>query len=79
MSRWRETWKVHPAAEVFPLMEDDELEALGKDITENGLKQPIMMFDAEGGPVVLDGRNRLEAMERAGIKTAKDAVGLRYR
>jgi hypothetical protein len=61
---WRDTYKVHPAADVFPMMSDQELEALGEDIRENGLQTSIV-FGPEG--VLLDGRNRLEAMERAGI------------
>ena len=34
---WRDKYKVHPAADVFPMMSDEELEALGQDILENGL------------------------------------------
>jgi hypothetical protein len=68
MSKWREQYKVHPAADVFPMMTDAELDELGKDIKANGLKQPIIFQDTNGKEqVLLDGRNRLEAMERAGI------------
>jgi hypothetical protein len=31
------TYQVHPAAEVFPMMSDDELAKLGEDIKANGL------------------------------------------
>jgi hypothetical protein len=80
-SRWRKKYKVHPAADVWPMMPSDELDALGEDIKANGLKQPIMLWspdkleDLRGKGVwpdayLLDGRNRLEAMERAGIDLA---------
>jgi hypothetical protein len=72
---WREALKVHPAADVFPMMSDDELKALGKDIKANGLKDRVTVLvvaedaDADAREVeVLDGRNRLEAMARAGVE-----------
>jgi ParB/Sulfiredoxin domain len=61
---WRDKYKVHPAADVFPMMSDEELAKLGEDIKANGLRSPIVV-DANGA--VLDGRNRLEAAERAGV------------
>jgi hypothetical protein len=64
MSTWREQYKVHPAADVFPMMSDEELLFLGEDIKANGVLDPIT-FDKDG--LLLDGRNRLEAAERAGI------------
>jgi hypothetical protein len=69
MSKWRQTYKVHPAADVFPMMSDDELVTLGEDIKANGLKQPISVWDNdEGTTFLIDGRNRLEAAERAGVR-----------
>ena len=70
MSKWRETYKVHPAADVFPMMSDDELAKLGEDIMANGLKQRIVLYGNPPAHVLLDGRNRLEALERAGLPTA---------
>ena len=64
-SKWREQYKVHPAADVFPMMSDQELAELGKDIKANRLGHQIVV--SKDGTTVLDGRNRLEAMERAGI------------
>ena len=63
---WRDVLPVHPAADMFPLMERDELLALGQDIKKNGLKQWIVTWteDFDGRNVyLLDGRNRLDAME----------------
>ena len=69
MSTWREKYKVHPAANIFPMMSDEELQKLGEDIRTNGLKQPIILFAMpKDVPTVLDGRNRLEAMERVGLE-----------
>lgn len=56
--------EVHPAAELFPLMSDEELDALAADILANGLRQPLVL-DGEGR--LLDGRNRLAACGRAGV------------
>jgi hypothetical protein len=64
MTTWRQRYKVHPAADVFPMMSDEELKTLGEDIKANGLKHAIV-FDMHG--TLIDGRNRLEAIERARI------------
>ena len=47
------------------MMSDDELASLGEDIKANGLREPITV---DGDRTLLDGRNRLEAMERAGVE-----------
>ena len=67
---WRDVLPIHPAAELFPLMAPDELRALGEDITKNGLKIPIVFCLADDGKgrLLLDGRNRLDAMELIGRK-----------
>lgn len=72
---WRDVLKIHPAAELFPRMTEDELRELGKDIKKNGLKSPIALWSpghiGDGAKprqrYVLDGINRLDAMERAGL------------
>jgi hypothetical protein len=46
---WREQIKVHPAADLFPMMSNDELKALGEDIKENGLKTNIAVWQAAIG------------------------------
>jgi len=70
---WRDKYKVHPAADVFPMMPEDELAKLQEDIEGYGVRVPIGLYDetdAKGRIVktwLIDGRNRLEAAERAGI------------
>jgi hypothetical protein len=56
---------VHPVADLFPMLADDELKELAEDIKQRGLLQPIVL-DAEGR--VLDGRNRLVACEMVDIE-----------
>jgi hypothetical protein len=61
---WRDAIKVHPAADLFPLMSESELRELGEDIKANGLRASIVLYKDK----LLDGRNRLDAMELVGIK-----------
>jgi DNA-binding Lrp family transcriptional regulator len=68
---WRNDLPIHPAADLFPRMSPDELRELGKDIIKNGLTSPIAVCidsptDRESVQLV-DGRNRLDAMELAGL------------
>jgi hypothetical protein len=64
---------VHPAADLFPLMSPDELDALGADIKQHGLKSRIALWkdgafnDPKATTYLLDGRNRLDALERNGV------------
>jgi hypothetical protein len=41
---WRDHIKVHPAADLFPMMPDDELKAMGEDIKKGGLKYPLAVW-----------------------------------
>lgn len=52
---------IHPAADLFPMVEGEELRELCADIKERGLQQPIVIW-RDG--TVLDGRNRLVACYR---------------
>lgn len=57
--------QIHPAAAVFPMLDDDDLAALAADIRANGLMHPIVLND-DG--VLIDGRNRLAACRLAGVE-----------
>jgi len=58
------TYKVHPVADLFPLITGDELDKLVKDIKTNGLIDPIVLT-SDG--LIADGRNRYRACEKAGV------------
>jgi len=58
-------YTVHPAAELFPLVEGQEFDRLVDSIREHGVQTPVMFgHDANEKPVLLDGRNRLRAVDR---------------
>jgi formaldehyde-activating enzyme involved in methanogenesis len=52
--------EIHPAASIFPLLEGDRFQSLVDSIQVHGLQNPIVCI----GDVVLDGRNRLRAVEK---------------
>jgi ParB-like chromosome segregation protein Spo0J len=57
--------EIHPLALAFPVYGGDDFEKLINDIRNYGLRQPITLFEGK----VLDGRNRVEAMKKAGKAT----------
>ena len=61
---WHDHLAVHPAAEAFPPLPEKELKELADDIKRNGLEHSITLWrpDDKTKPVLLDGRNRLDAL-----------------
>ena len=57
-------YEIHPTAAIFPLMSDAALDELAADIKEHGLRDSVVMHNRR----VIDGRNRLEACDRAGVE-----------
>jgi len=57
-------WEFHPYADLFPMMNPLELDALTEDIKENGQRFAIVRYQGK----ILDGRNRLKACEQADVE-----------
>lgn len=60
--------EAHPDAAIFPMMSADELADLAEDIKVNGQRFPIVIAKYEDREVIIDGRNRYEACEIAGVE-----------
>lgn len=72
---WRDQIRVHPAADLFPMMTEAELDELAADIAKNGLWQvPVWFREAKGEPSLLDGRNRIAAIDRIGDPALRDQL-----
>ncbi|MBR1153149.1 hypothetical protein [Bradyrhizobium sp. JYMT SZCCT0428] len=74
---WRDVLPVHPAADLFPMMTADETLVLGNDIKKNGLHATMVIWKEQKHfrPMLLDGRNRLAAMEAVGIEIKAEDIG----
>lgn len=57
-------YEFHPLADLFPMMSDEEIDALGEDMLANGQRESIALFEGK----ILDGRNRYLACMRKGIE-----------
>ena len=58
------SYSLHPAAELFPVMDEVAFAALVADIAAHGQREPILIFDGQ----VIDGRHRLRACEQLGLE-----------
>ncbi len=55
--------KPHPAAALFPLLDDAQLRELKEDIRQHGVRQPVVTYQG----MLLDGRNRIRACDLLGV------------
>jgi hypothetical protein len=67
---WRNVLAIHEAAETDPLMSDARQRELGQDIIKNGLLYPVVIYNR----VLLDGRNRLDGLEKEGVNLVRNGV-----
>ena len=57
-------FEFHPVSEIFPLMQGEQYDKLVQDIRDNGLRQPIWLYEGQ----IIDGRNRYRACLDADVK-----------
>lgn len=76
MSKQLGGYTVHPVADRFPLLTEEEMEKLVSDIKENGLLNPIVLN--HDNSMIIDGRNRWIACERAGVDPVFRRLGKHY-
>jgi hypothetical protein len=61
---------IHPAADLFPMLDDTEMHELQQSVILHGLREKIKILPdpaQKGKWLILDGRNRFAAMRAAGI------------
>ena len=57
------SYPLHPAVEIFPVMDELSFANLAEDIRVNGQHEPILLWRGQ----VIDGRHRLRACNELGI------------
>lgn len=58
---------IHPAAELFPLIEGQAFDELKADIAKHGQREPVVFFRNQ----LLDGRNRARACDELGLQLSE--------
>jgi hypothetical protein len=62
---------VWPAANLWPMLSSDDLDALRADIEQRGLVHPLVTYtDPDGQVWLLDGRNRRAAIDGSDVEPA---------
>ena len=61
---WSDGIKIHPAAELFPMMDDEQFERHIKSLEDHGQLEPCVFLDGQ----LLDGRNTYKAQIERGVK-----------
>jgi hypothetical protein len=74
---WRDLIKVHEACEAFPPVSAEESREIGSDIRNHSLYERVAMLrDLDTGKLaLLDGKTRLDAIEREGFILTVDDEG----
>lgn len=62
---WRDLITIHPAAELFPMMGDEELRALGDDIKKHGMKQPLVFYSNVRRHLSGDPQHQVDGQKKA--------------
>ncbi len=70
MSTTQTQYEIHPAATIFPMMDEVSFAALKADIEKNGQQKWITFYQGK----VLDGRNRLRACLELGIEPEGEEI-----
>lgn len=71
-----EGYKIHPVADLFPLIDGHEFDELVASIKQNGLRESIIR--SPDGEVIVDGRNRLRACHAARVDPHFRDLGAHY-
>lgn len=58
---------VHPSANLFPMVSDNDLKEMADDIKANGLIHPVVLSTEDKKTYLIDGRNRLAACKLVNI------------
>ena len=64
MTKSKKQIEIHPAAKLFPMMDEESYQRLKEDIREHGQQEPVTFFQG----YLVDGRNRWRACEELGIE-----------